>query len=543
MTRVKLIILHRGNTPEIVESLIKESNALNINSISFDISKNDNIALQDNFYLFYSVLPPHESKSYIPLLSEKSYLIYYTFGRAVVLSQSKILKAHIIPSISIRNFDNSELLKKINKIGGFPIVFSSDQFSNSRGKYYIENKDIFLQVIDTVREKEEFDYILKYIEHDFHIRVYIINYCFNSAVIYYKDKKDYSTNRLDSRKRPQMVFCTHISPDIQQLAIHYSKCLHVETAGIDILVSRNNEYYLLEANNPMMYHVVPQSLPIVSKAIVQGLLSKYKRAFANQAIFTDSLPPLVVLNESSIQKKEYLEALFTCKEWNAPLVSQEEAFPGDNHVFLNSNDITSLNKQSLINNKLLKKYSIYQWSSYLFNISSINNLTPGDLEKVCKFPVLLNVEIDGIAKYVKVDTVKQCISLILIYQDSHVHWRLYPYIYIYIKRKVLLVASEIISIIEYQSQTSDIDLITSTQSISLDKSQISRKEYLAFRVLSKLLNKKRAWILEYLIDIKSNMYILSYQDDYPLDEFRSSSSDLLIPHIIDKLFMIYLKLR
>ncbi|HAT8119021.1 TPA: hypothetical protein JA334_15250, partial [Legionella pneumophila] len=273
---IELIILHRNNTLEIVESLIKEASALNINSICMDTEiKKDSIELQNNFYLFYSVLNRTETESFISLLSEKCRLIHYTLGKDAILGESSILKDYQIPYVSIKSNDNTQLLKKINEIGGFPVLFSSNQFSNSLGKYYVENESIFLHVIDTIRNKDEFDFILKYIEHDFHIRVYIVNYQYNSAVIYHKDKNDYSTNRLDRAKRHKMSFCENISPHIKQIAINYARYLHVETAGIDILVSRNNEYFILEANNPMMYNAVPESLPIVSRGIIQGLLNKY----------------------------------------------------------------------------------------------------------------------------------------------------------------------------------------------------------------------------------------------------------------------------
>ncbi|HAU2041905.1 TPA: hypothetical protein JBJ96_13900, partial [Legionella pneumophila] len=73
---IELIILHRNNTLEIVESLIKEASALNINSICMDTEiKKDSIELQNNFYLFYSVLNRTETESFISLLSEKCRLI------------------------------------------------------------------------------------------------------------------------------------------------------------------------------------------------------------------------------------------------------------------------------------------------------------------------------------------------------------------------------------------------------------------------------------------------------------------------------------
>lgn len=110
---IELIILHRNNTPEIVESLIKEANALNINCICIDteITK-DSLELQNNFYLFYSVLNRTETESYISFLSEKCWLIHYTLGRNAILDETSKLKAYQIPYVSIKSNDNPQLLKK-----------------------------------------------------------------------------------------------------------------------------------------------------------------------------------------------------------------------------------------------------------------------------------------------------------------------------------------------------------------------------------------------------------------------------------------------
>lgn len=553
---IELIILHRNNTPEIVESLIKEANALNINCICIDteITK-DSLELQNNFYLFYSVLNRTETESYISFLSEKCWLIHYTLGRNAILDETSKLKAYQIPYVSIKSNDNPQLLKKINEIGGFPVLFSSDQFSNSLGKYYVENESIFFHAIDTIRNKDEFDFILKYIEHDFHIRVYIVNYQYNSAVIYYKDNNDYSTNRLDRAQRHKMSFCENISPHIKQIAINYARYLHVETAGIDILVSRNNEYFILEANNPMMYHAVPESLPIVSRGIIQGLLNKYEAGLSNKSSLDNSIP-LALSNKFITNKKNHLDVLFTCRQLNISIVSEKEVLQGKKVIILNSkhcpkyfdfsNQIFGYN--SLISdpicqrkNKLLEKHNIYEWQQYNIDIKSPDILRAGDLEKNCLFPVIFKVEINtGEVHYLKVDSAKQCLAIITMYQDIKYNCSIYPYIYIYIKRKALLVGGEVIAIIDYvQNDNNQNTLFNSGNTISTDFDKVSEQEFSAFKAISDLLLFQGGWTLEYAIDIQSNFHILSYDNGYELDNFRSSASDLLIPKIINKLFMAY----
>ncbi|HAT2149398.1 TPA: hypothetical protein JBA38_12305 [Legionella pneumophila] len=553
---IQLIILHRNNTPEIVESLIKEANALNINCICLDTEiKKDSIKLQNNFYLFYSVLNRTETESYISFLSEKCWLIHYTLGRNAILSESSMLKAYQIPYVSIKSNNNPQLLKKINEIGGFPVLFSSDQFSNSLGKYYVENENIFLQVIDTIRNKDEFDFILKYIEHDFHIRVYIVNYQYNSAVIYYKDKNDYSTNRLDRTKRHKMSFCQNISPHIKKIAINYARYLHVETAGIDILVSRNNEYFILEANNPMMYNAVPESLAIVSRGIIQGLLNKYEAGVSNESSLDSSIP-LSLTNKFITNKKNHLDILFTCRQLNISIESEKEVLQGKKVIILNSkhcpkyfdfsNQIFGYNlfiagPICQRKNKLLEKHNLYEWQQYNINIKSPDILKPSDLEKNCLFPVIFKVEINtGDVHYLKVDTAKQCLAIITMYQDIKYNCSIYPYIYMYVKRKALLVGGEVIAIIEYvQNDGNQNTLFNSGDTISLDFDKVSEQELSAFKTISDLFLFQGGWTLEYAIDIQSNFYIISYDNGYELDNFRSSTSDLLIPKIINKLFMAY----
>lgn len=553
---LELIVLHQNNSPEIIESLFREAKSLNINCIAIDVNiKKDYTELQNNFYLLYSVLDRVETESFLTLLSKQSSLIQYTSGRKALLGKSSILNTYEIPYVNIKSNNNEQLLKKINEIGGFPVLFSSDQFSNSLGKYYVENEQIFLHMINTIRNRKEFDYILKYIEHDFHIRVYIVNYQYNSAVIYYKDKNDYSTNRLDRGKRHKMSFSQNISPLIQQLAINHAKYLHVETAGIDILVSRNNEYYILEANNPMMYHVVSESLPVVSRGIVQGLLNKYEMALSDRSSLERSIP-LVIPNKFISNEAAYLEILFTSKQLNISFQSEDDVIEGQSAIILNSKYcspfIASNDKNFGFNaflsaplpkdkRELLEQHNIFEWHLYDIDITNPHQLKPNDLEQCCLFPVILKIEVDtGITDYLKVDTSKQCLSLISMYKDIKYKCKIYPFIYIYVKRKVLLVGSKVVAIIEYIKENDNQEaILNSDNTVNLDYDKISEQELATFKVLSDAFLFQGGWTLEYAIDIQSNVHVLSYDNGYDLDEFKSSTSDLLIPQIINKLFKAY----
>jgi hypothetical protein len=550
---IELIILHRGNTPEIVESLKKEARTLGLNCIEIDArEKIENIKLAHHFYLFYSVLNRTNSEPIISVLSEKCRLIHYTLGRTATLSKSKALQSHEIPYIGINSKSNDQLLEKINEFGGFPVLFSSDKFSNSLGKYYIENEHIFLQVIDTIRSREEFDYILKYIEHDFHFRIYIIDYQFNSAVVYYKDKNDYSTNRLEQTERPKMSFLANISPYIKQLAINHARYLHVETVGIDILVSRNNEYYILEANNPMIYSALSASLPIVSKGIIQGLLNKYNSALLPGTSTLPTAIPLVISNQLTNLEKDFLEVMLTCKQLNLSHKLQEHIRSGTPAIILNSkhflantfhpksygyNAAKHLSIQQL---DVLIKSGIRVWLPYQVNISIPDKLKPANLENNCLFPLLLKVEIEHQHEmYLKINSIQQCIAIISLYQDIQYTCSLYPYIYVDVRRKVLLVKNKVIAALEYVHENNGHAITDSKNLVSIDTDKISVQEHALFNTLSVELGYQGAWILEYATDIQAEFHLLSYDNGYDIDDFCSTTSDLLVPLIITNLFLAY----
>lgn len=67
-----------------------------------------------------------------------------------------------------------------------------------------------------------------------------------------------------------------------------------------------------------------------------------------------------------------------------------------------------------------------------------------------------------------------------------------------------------------------------------DDSQVT-----SFKVLSDVFLFQGGWTLEYTIKIKSNVHVLSYDNGYDLDEFKSPTSDLLLPQIINKFFKAY----
>lgn len=191
--------------------------------------------------------------------------------------------------------------------------------------------------------------------------------------------------------------------------------------------------------------------------------------------------------------------------------------------------------------KLLEQHNIYEWRPYPINIHFAEQLKPKDLEKNCLFPALFKIEMDtGAINYIKADTVKQCLSLITIYQDIKYHFAIYPYIYMNVKRKALLVGKEAIALIEYIQETDNKEaLFNSRDTISLDLNEISEQERSAFKIISDLLLFQGGWTLEYAIDFQSSVYILSYDNGYELDDFSKSTSDLLIPQSINLLFRAY----
>ncbi|HEL8617115.1 TPA: hypothetical protein U0F12_003066, partial [Legionella pneumophila] len=316
-----------------------------------------------------------------------------------------------------------------------------------------------------------------------------------------------------------MSFCENISPHIKQIAINYARYLHVETAGIDILVSRNNEYFILEANNPMMYNAVPESLPIVSRGIIQGLLNKYEASLSNESSLDNSIP-LALSNKFITNKKDYLDVLFTCRRLNISIESEEKILEGKKVIILNSkhcpkyfdfsNQILGYNSFIIgpicqRKNKLLQEHNIYEWQQYNIDIKSPDILKPSDLEKNCLFPAIFKVETNtGGVDYLKIDTAKQCLAIITMYQGVKYNCSIYPYIYIDVKRKALLVGGEVIAIIEYvQNDDNQNTLFNSGNTISLDFDKVSEQELSAFKTISDLFLFQGGWTLEYAIDIQS----------------------------------------
>lgn len=171
--------------------------------------------------------------------------------------------------------NDSELEKKAQKLGNFPIVIKVLGLSHGQGVYKVDSMLEMKQLLAKLSVKEEGTVARKYLSNYRHFRIITVANEPVAAIEYHKPEDDFRTNAVEV-PNVSAVGVDTLDPGVIDMAVAATKLRSSILSGVDVLVDQtDNTPYLAEVNVPCYYAraEAPTGIDISAK-LITALLAK-----------------------------------------------------------------------------------------------------------------------------------------------------------------------------------------------------------------------------------------------------------------------------
>ena len=154
-------------------------------------------------------------------------------------------------TLNLFSRDRDLLQKYVEFLGGFPIIIKSLGGSHGVGVMKIDSFSSLFSVVDylLVSQKKAKFILREYIDIEKSARLIVLGDKVVDSIEYAAPSGDFRTNVGKKLSVSKKTF----SDDVQNTAIKGVNARGFEFGGVDILIDRNGEHYLIEANFPCFF--------------------------------------------------------------------------------------------------------------------------------------------------------------------------------------------------------------------------------------------------------------------------------------------------
>jgi len=170
----------------------------------------------------------------------------------VIESSILHLKAHIpIPKTIFALTNNRKLLLKyVEQLDGFPLIIKAAGGSHGVGVIKVDSAETLFSLADYLLVHDNNDFILReYIDYVHHARLIVLGNKVIDSIEYKRVRGDFRSNvghELEVNKKK-------FTDVIEESAVKAVHSLGWEFGGVDVLIDKNGNHYLIEVNMPCFF--------------------------------------------------------------------------------------------------------------------------------------------------------------------------------------------------------------------------------------------------------------------------------------------------
>lgn len=212
-----------------------------MNEVDFDVNPNDHIILRDpyNDFIDYSFfLRLIVMRYYKQILIDRD--CYLNFP----MYEDKLYQSYLFERVGVSTPSTSYMSDEVVGLNNFPCIIKLRVSSRAKGVYIINSREEFENFF--MKNKMEDHIIQEYIEIEEDYRVIV----FGDEIlgIVERSPKFLGENKISKVKVIKSLSIDILPEKIKQECLIIVKELEADLVGLDVVKSKNEEYYFIEAN-------------------------------------------------------------------------------------------------------------------------------------------------------------------------------------------------------------------------------------------------------------------------------------------------------